>query len=58
MKRLLTGLCLLSLLGSGPAQAKVKLPEILSDNMVLQQQAEVNLWGTATPNANVHISPA
>lgn len=58
MKKLLTGLCLLSVLGSGTVQAKVKLPEILSDNMVLQQQTEVNLWGTATPNAEVHISPS
>ncbi|MCD7815963.1 MAG: sialate O-acetylesterase, partial [Bacteroides sp.] len=58
MKKLMTGLCLLSILGSGTAQAKVKLPEILSDNMVLQQQTEVNLWGTATPNTEVHISPS
>lgn len=29
-------------------QAKVELPSILSDNMVLQQKEQVALWGTAT----------
>lgn len=28
-----------------PVGAKIKLPAILSDNMVLQQQTSVNLWG-------------
>lgn len=41
---LLTALLLLS----AAAQAKVELPSILSDNMVLQQKAQVALWGTAT----------
>ena len=40
------------------AWAKVDLPEILSDNMVLQQQTEVKLWGTAKANAEVNISPS
>ena len=26
-------------------QAKVRLPHMISDNMVLQQQTEVRLWG-------------
>lgn len=38
------------------ANAKVKLPSVLSDNMVLQQQSEVKLWGTAKPNIKVKIS--
>lgn len=38
------------------AEAKVKLPTILSNNMVLQQQAEVKLWGWANPNAKVKIT--
>ncbi|MGM9789899.1 MAG: hypothetical protein ACI3Y9_06290 [Candidatus Cryptobacteroides sp.] len=29
--------------------AKVTLPEIIGDNMVLQQQAEARIWGKATP---------
>ena len=27
--------------------AKVKLPALVGDNMILQQQTEVKLWGTA-----------
>lgn len=38
------------------ARAVVKLPAIFSDGMVMQQQTNANLWGTATPNANVHIT--
>lgn len=37
---------------------KVVLPEILSDNMVLQQQTEVKLWGKAKANAQVSIRPS
>ena len=36
-------------------QAKVKLPSILNNNMVLQQQADVKLWGWANPNTKVKI---
>lgn len=35
--------------------AKIKLPHILSDNMVLQQKSNVNLWGTANPNTKIVI---
>lgn len=35
--------------------AEVKLPAIFSDGMVMQQQTQANLWGTATPNAKVKI---
>lgn len=34
---------------------KIKLPAILSDNMVLQQQSQVPLWGQATENHKVII---
>ena len=37
------------------AGAKVKLPAILSDNMVLQREADVNLWGEAAPGEKVNI---
>ena len=37
------------------SEAKVALPSILGDNMVLQQQAEVKLWGKARPNATVTV---
>lgn len=36
-------------------QAQVKLPALVSDNMVLQQNAKVNLWGWASPNEKINI---
>ena len=37
-------------------QAKVKLPHILGDNMILQQDTEVNLWGWDKPNTDIKVS--
>lgn len=31
------------------AQAKVKLPHVLGDNMILQQNSDARLWGEAKP---------
>lgn len=39
------------------AKAKVVLPNFMGDNMVLQQQTDVALWGTATPGKKVTIRP-
>jgi len=39
-----------------PAAAKVKLPAIFTDNMVLQQRCDAPLWGEATPGATVRIT--
>lgn len=39
-------------------EAKVKLPPLLSDNMVLQQQSNVRIWGEASPNATVVVTPS
>ena len=36
--------------------AKVKLPSIFTNNMVLQQQSEVPFWGEASPNKIVRIN--
>ncbi|MEO7977471.1 sialate O-acetylesterase [Flavobacterium sp.] len=35
--------------------AQVKLPALVSDNMVLQQNAKVNLWGWASPEEKINI---
>ena len=35
------------------AQAKVKLSHLVGDNMVIQQQTDVRLWGWAKPNSTV-----
>src|SRR5215213_5143120 len=45
-------LALLSVLGAS-VQAKVRLPAVISDHMVLQQEANVNLWGWAEPGEKV-----
>jgi len=36
--------------------AKVVLPAVLSDNMVLQQNTEVKLWGTADKNKPIEVT--
>ena len=36
--------------------AKVQLPALLQDNMVLQQQTEANLWGKADPQKKVTVT--
>ena len=37
-------------------EAKVKMPSVFTNNMVLQQQSEVPFWGEATPNKKVKIT--
>jgi len=37
------------------AHAEIKLPAIFSDNMLLQQNTQVNLWGKADANKTVSI---
>ncbi len=38
------------------ARAEVSLPKILSDNMVLQRDTPVAVWGTASPAERVRVS--
>ena len=54
MKRILILLTLLA--EAWNASAKVTLPEQICDNMVLQQNASVRLWGWAGPHAAVHVA--
>lgn len=56
MNKILLAAWLLS--GATCLGAKVRLPALMGDNMVLQQQTEVKLWGKATPNAMVRITPS
>ena len=37
-------------------QAKVKLPHIICDNMVLQQQTDARLWGWAKAGQEVKVT--
>lgn len=54
-KRLLT-LAALALMMMGGAQAKVRLPHVLGDNMILQQNGEARLWGWAKAGKTVEVS--
>ena len=38
------------------AQGKVRLPHLISDGMVLQQQTDVRLWGWAQPGKTVKVT--
>ena len=48
-------LFVLSLIGV-QSNAKVKLPALFADNMILQQQDEVAVWGWSDANATVTVS--
>ncbi len=48
MNKKLLALAALALITTG-AKAKVKLPHILGDNMIIQQDSEANLWGWDKP---------
>src|ERR1044072_3387346 len=51
----LVPLLILWRVGSGP-RANVRLPAIISDNMVLQQQTKVRIWGNANPGERVIVT--
>ena len=53
MKKKFYCLCMGMLLGISSVEAKVTLPSIISDNMVLQAQTKVCIWGKATPGENI-----
>ncbi|WP_428232290.1 sialate O-acetylesterase [Flavobacterium sp.] len=53
LKRLL--LFLFVVIADAALFAQVKLPALVADNMVLQQNAKVNLWGWASPNEKITI---
>ena len=38
------------------AQAKVRLPHLIGDDMVLQQQTDARLWGWAKPGQTVKVT--
>ncbi|MEN8228839.1 MAG: sialate O-acetylesterase [Bacteroidota bacterium] len=59
MKRnmtLLAAVVILSLAFHFPARAEIELPAIFGDNMVLQQQTDAAIWGTASPNKSVKVT--
>ena len=61
LKKINAGILRYFLLGEilffcGNISANVKLPAIFSDNMVLQQQSKVAIWGWADPGEQVTVS--
>ena len=44
------------LLCAATLQAKVRLPHVIGDNMVLQQNTQARLWGWAKPGKTVKVS--
>lgn len=55
MKRILSAAALLL---SVPfiVEAKIELPDIVGDNMVVQQKSDARLWGWATPGSTITVS--
>lgn len=46
------------ILATFSAGAAIQLPAVISDNMVLQQQTDARLWGTASPGRMVSVTPS
>ena len=49
---------LLLALAAGNLAARVRLVPLFTDGMVLQQQAQVPVWGEAAPGASVLVTPS
>ena len=58
MRKTLFWVALLMFLGVTALQAKVRLPSVFSDNMVLQQNSMVAIWGTSDKGKKVSICPS
>jgi len=56
MKRWLIALALLALGAGSALYAQVRLPKLVGDNMVLQQNTRLPLWGWASPGERVTVS--
>ena len=42
--------------GASPSYSEVKMPRIFSDNMVLQREVPVKIWGTASARERVRVN--
>ena len=56
MLKLLTAFGIFMVCSAGKLFGKVVLPPLISNNMVLQQQSKVALWGTADSNAELRVN--
>lgn len=56
-KQLLNAVLVIAFVSIGvPALSAIRLPSVISSNMVLQQQSVVKLWGWADPGEGVYIT--
>lgn len=55
-KVLQNSMIMVALFFGGSVQAKVQLPTVFSDNMVLQQKTSAAIWGKSDPGKTVEIS--
>jgi len=56
MKNHFVLLLVLTLTGFVTTRGEITLPAIIGSNMVLQQKAEVPLWGKARPHATIRVT--
>ncbi len=56
LKLLVSILCLYLLLILQPAFSQVRLPRLISDGMVLQRDADVNIWGWASTGEQITVN--
>lgn len=54
-KSLLRLLCLVLIFSTSSAFADIKLPQLISDHMVLQRDIKLKIWGWASPNEKVSV---
>ena len=58
VSRLLCVIFSLAVLTAGNVSADVRLPSLISDNMVLQREADIRLWGWADRGEHVEVALA
>jgi sialate O-acetylesterase len=58
LKKFNSIVCALAALLTSIASADVKLPAMFADHMVLQRDAEIRVWGTASPRDQIAIEVA
>lgn len=49
------GICFLLACFSLTSEAKIRLPKLIADGMVLQREKPIKLWGSADPGEAIHI---
>lgn len=56
MRQACFSLLIITCLAVSNTAAQVRLPQLISDGMVLQRDTKINLWGWASPNEHITIS--